>query len=329
LERGIQQFEERDYQAALGSFSDARRLGAGSRVEEAAVFLSAESQARSITGPRDIRAAIVLLEESRRRYPNTPRALWALWRIGSLYLRQGFEQETIARYEQVLRQDAASNPIVAFVRLDLADVYIAYGQHAAAAKILREARQYPPDVESLGQATVGLGDVAHAEGQYRQARDLYEVAEVQWPKLLQSRPVSLYGMGDSYLRLGNWPRARHFLNTGYAVHPRDPIASLMLARMADGLKLSGQLQQAQGLYRTVVERHPGTEGELSAWIGLAELAEMAAIGGAAETDVLDAYGVILKRWGTNPRASEALLHMAQSHQRVGAIAEAAAAYDEL
>ena len=83
LERGIQQFEERDYQAALGSFSDARRLGAGSHVEEAAVFLSAESQARSITGPRDIRAAIVSLEESRRRYPNSPRALWALWRMGS------------------------------------------------------------------------------------------------------------------------------------------------------------------------------------------------------------------------------------------------------
>jgi TolA-binding protein len=329
LERGIQEFEERDYQAALGSFSDARRLGAGSRVEEAAVFLSAESQARSITGPRDIRAAIVSLEESRRRYPNTPRALWALWRMGSLYLRQGFEQETIARYEQVLRQDAASNPIMAFVRLDLADVYIAYGQYAPAAKILREARQYPPDLESLGQATVGLGDVAHAQGQYRQARDLYQVVEVQWPKLLQSRPVSLYGMGDSYLRLGDWPRARHFLNTGYAVHPRDPIAPLMLARMADGLKLNGQLQQAQSLYRTVVERHPGTEGELSAWLGLAELAEKEAIGGAPETDVLDAYGVILKRWGTHPRASEALLHLAQSHQRVGAIEEAAAAYDVL
>jgi TolA-binding protein len=103
----------------------------------------------------------------------------------------------------------------------------------------------------------------------------------------------------------------------------------MLARMADGLKVSGQIQQAKNLYRTVVERHPGTEGELSAWLGLAEVAEKEALDGAPETDVRDAYGVILKRWSTHPRAGEALLHIAQSHQRVGALEEAAAAYDQL
>jgi TolA-binding protein len=298
-------------------------------VEEAALFLSAESKARSTTGPQDIRAAIALLEQLRRRYPNSPRASWALWRIGSLYLRQGFEQETIARYEQLLRQESAGNPLAAFVRLDLADVYITSRQYAPAANILRIARQYPPDVESLGQATVGLGDVVYAQGQYRQARELYEVVEAQWPTLLQGRPVSLFGMGDSYLRLGDWPHARHVLNTGYGLHPRDPLAPLMLARMADGFKFSGQIQQAKSLYGTVVERHPGTEGELSAWLGLAELAEKEALAGAPETDVREAYGVILKRWSTHPRAGEALLHLAQSHQRLGALDEAAAAYDQL
>ncbi|HEY3197061.1 MAG TPA: tetratricopeptide repeat protein [Nitrospirales bacterium] len=329
LRNGILKFEQREYQQAILSFLDASRLGAGTRVEEAAHFLSAESQARSISGPQDIRAAISLLEELRRRYASSPRASWALWRIGSLYLRQGFEQETIARYEMVLRQESAGNPLAPFVRLDLADVYIASGQFAPAANILRIARQYPPDVDSLGQATVGLADVAHAQGQYRQARELYEVVEAQWPTLLQARPVSLFGMGDSYLRLGDWPRARRVLNTGYGLHPRDSFAPVMLARMADGFKLSGQMQQAKNLYLTVVERHPGTEGELSAWLGLAELAEKEAFAGAPETDVRDAYGVILKRWSKHVRAGEALLHIAQSYQRVGALEEAAAAYDQL
>jgi TolA-binding protein len=136
-------------------------------------------------------------------------------------------------------------------------------------------------------------------------------------------------MGDTYLRLGNWPRALHFLNTGYTIYPRDPVAPLMLVRMADGLRLGGRIQQAKTLYQTVVERHPETEGELSALLGLAELADKEAVGAADEAEVQNAYGAILKRWSANPRAAEALLHLAQSYQRAGSVQEAAAAYDEL
>ncbi len=154
-------------------------------------------------------------------------------------------------------------------------------------------------------------------------------AELQWPEVLHSRPVSLFGMGDTYLRLGDWPRALHLLNTGYALHPRAPIAPMMLVRMADGLKLHGRTQQAQAMYQTVVERHPGTEGELSALLGLGRLAETEAIAGAPEAEVRNIFGVIVKRWNTNMAASEALLHIAQSYQRTGSLEEAAATYDQL
>ena len=329
LRQGIQKFHENDYQAALASFNEARQLGAGSRVQAAAVFFAAESRARLAVGTQEVQAAILVLEETRRRYPNSPRALWALWRIGSLYWRQGLDQEAIARFDQLIEQGAAGNPLLPFIRLDLADLYIAQGRYASAAKMLRVVRQYPPDLESLGQATIGLGDIAHAQGQYRQARDFYEVGESQGPKLLQGRPLSLFKMGDTYLRLGNWPRALHFLNTGYTIYPHDPVAPLMLVRMADGLRLGGRIQQAKTLYQTVVERHPETEGELSALLGLAELAEKEAVGAADEAEVQNTYGAILKRWSANPRAAEALLHLAQSYQRAGLVEEAAAAYDKL
>ena len=136
-------------------------------------------------------------------------------------------------------------------------------------------------------------------------------------------------MGDTYLRLGDWPRALHPLNTGYALYPRDPLAPLMLARLADGLKFSGQIEQAKNLYQTVVDRHPETEGELWALFALGELAEKEALGGAPEEDVQNAYGAILKRWSANPRAAEALLHLAHSYQRAGSVQEAAATYDKL
>src|SRR5205823_9002887 len=117
LLQGIQKFHENDYQAALAGFNEARRLGAGSRVQAAAVFFAAESRARVAVGTQEVQAAILGLEETRRRYPNSPRALWALWRIGSLYWRQGLEHEAIARFDQLLEQGAAGNPLLPFIRL--------------------------------------------------------------------------------------------------------------------------------------------------------------------------------------------------------------------
>ena len=329
LHEGIQKFEEQNVPAALGSFNEARRLGTGTRVEEAAVFLAAECLARTAEGAQDLRAAIVGLDESRRRYPHSLAARWALWRVGSLYVRQGFQDEAVARYEQLLRDDPASNPLTSFIRLDLADVYIVQGRYEQAAKILRVVRRYPPDVDSLGQATVGLGDMAHVQGQYRQAKELYELAELQWPQVLHSRPVSLFGMGDTYLRLGDWPRALHLLNTGYGLHPRAPIAPMMLVRMADGLKLHGRIHQAEAMYQTVVERYPGTDGELSSLLGLGRLAETEALAGAPEAEVRTIFGAIVKRWNTNIAAAEALLHLAQSYQRTGSLEEAIATYNQL
>ena len=329
LRQGLQKFQERDYTTALATLTDARRLGAGSAVEEVAVFLVAESRARAATGPQEIRAAIIALEEARRRYFKSPRAGWGLWRIGSLYRHLGLNHEAMARLEQLLRQEAATSPLLPFIRLDLADVYIAEGRYAHAGRMLRLVRQFPPDAGSLGEATIGLSDIAHALGQYRQARDLYIHAEAQWPTLLGSRPISLFGMADSFLRLGDWARAIHILNTGYAWYPRDPFAATMLVRMADGVKMSGQIRQSKDLYRTVVERYQGSEGELQAWLALGEIAEGEALAGAGEVDVQEAYGEIARRWSARPIAGEALLHLGQSHQRANEIEEAAAVYDEL
>lgn len=329
LDEGIRLFQGQQFREAAEHFMEARRLGAGTQVEEAAIFLGAEALARAATSAQDFRVVIIALEEARRRYPHSPRTSWALWRLGSLHRQLGLDHETLARYEQFVRQEPFHSPLLPFVRLDLAELYTTHGRYASAAKALRYVREHPPDPESLGLATVGLGDLSHALSQYRQAREYYEITEAQWPELVRSRPVSLFGMGDTFLRLRQWPRALQLLNTGYALYPRDPIAALMLVRIADGLKLGGQPQQAKDLYRTAIERHAGTEGELLALLGLGELVEADAIAGASETEVQDSYGAVITRWAARPEAAEALYHLGQSYQRAGQIELAAASYDDM
>ena len=109
----------------------------------------------------------------------------------------------------------------------------------------------------------------------------------------------------------------------------DEIEPLTLVRLADGLKLAGQSRRAKILYLTVLARHPGTEEELRAWMGLGALAEDEARAGAGEREIQAIYRTIVARWNTHPLAAEALFRLGQSYQRVGERGAAAVAYDQL
>ena len=325
----LQLFEEGRYPGALTKCAEARRLGPGRPVEPVTVFIAAESQARLADTPQKIRAVITNLEEARRQFREIRLSTWALWRIGSLYQRFGFDHEAIARFEQLLRSEPTDSPFLPYIRLDLADIYIGHRRYGAAIRLLQIVHQNPPDRETLGEATLRLGDTAQGLGHYRQARAYYQTAEAQWPALIRSRPASLFAMGDTFLRLGEWRHGLQALSTGYALYPSDPAAPMMLGRMAEWLKQNGRLRQARGFYETILERHSGTETELLALMALGELAEADTHAGAGEREVQQAYRAVTVRGKKHSLAVEALFHLGQSHERSGEIEDAVSAYEKL
>jgi tetratricopeptide (TPR) repeat protein len=329
LSECLQWFRERRYSGAVAKCAEAKRLGANGPIEPVAVFIAAESQARQAASVQEIRAVITALEESRRRFRDNRLANWALWRIGSLYQHLGFDHEAIARFEQLLRTERTGSPLLPYIRLDLADIYIAQRRYGPAVRLLQIVYRNPPDQESLGEATLRLGDTEQGLGHYQQARAYYERAEAQWPILTRSRPDSLFAMGDTYLRLGEWRRGLQALGTGYTLYPSDPVAPMMLGRMADWLKQTGRLRQARNFYETILQRHSGTEAELLALMALGELAEAEARAGPEEREVQQAYRAAAIRGKRHALAVEALFHLGQSHQRSGEIAHAVSAYEEL
>ena len=329
LARGAVKFQAGEYMAAGMILSEAGRLGAGGPVEDLAEFLARESWARAASTPQDIQTAINSLQDYRRKFHKPARGTLALWRIGALYERMGFAYEAVASYEQALREGPAASPLLFFIRLDLANAYVSQGRYPEGAQQLRIVRERSPDDDSRAEATIGLGDISHTLRLEHHALDLYDQAETTWPAALQSRPASLLAMGETLLTLGDWARARRVLSMGYGLHPRDPKAPVMLARLADGHRTAGEYRQAKQLYETILERHPGTDAERLAWGGLGALAERTLRQGAAEGEVQAAYRTVLARWKTNPQSAEALLRLGQSYQRSGEFEAAGAAYDQL
>lgn len=329
LLQGIQQFQNGDYSGAFGTLSEARRLGARGLIEDIATYLSGESRARTAVTSEDVRGVIKFFQETRRRFPRTDRALWALWRVGSLYRRIGLDYEATATLEWALRETPATSPLAPFIQLDLAESNVTIRRYSAAGKLFQMVLDSGGAGDSRGAATIGLGDVAYGLRRYSQAREYYSQAATTWPDLLRNRPGSLLSMGETFQKLGEWPYALRVLHLGVNLHPRDKAVPLMLVRLADGYRYAGRGRAAKTLYETVLEGNPGLHEELQAWVGLGELAEAEAQSGVGEKEVQSAYGVILSRWNDQPIAAEALFHLGQSHQREGDLEGALSLYDQL
>jgi TolA-binding protein len=329
LLQGIQQFQSGDYKGAPALLSEARRLGAGGLIEDIAAYLVGECRARTAATPQEVRAVIKSFHETRRRFPRTERALWALWRIGSLYRRIGLEYEATATLEWTLRETPATSPFAPFIRLDLAEANVAIRRYAEAGRLFQSVLDTEGEGDTRGAATIGLGDASHGLRRYSQAREAYAQTEAKWPELLRSRPGSLLSMGETFQRLGEWPHARRVLHLGFNLHPRDKAAPLMLVRLADGYRYAGRDRAAKALYEIVLEQNPGLHEELQAWVGLGELAEAEAQSGGGETEVRTAFSMIVSKGNDQPIAAEALYRLGQSHQRAGDLEGALSFYDQL
>jgi TolA-binding protein len=329
LAEGLQRFRDGDYRGAGTALAEAARLGAGTPAEEAALFLMGENLARSAATHQDIRSVIKSLEQARSRFPASPRSNWALWRIGSLYRRLGFDLEAVATIERALRGESADSLMGAAIRLDLADAYMARRQYAQAARFYQTVRDTASSDDNQAEGTLGQGAASYALSQYKQARDLYDVAEAKWPARVWSSPLHLLALGDSLLQMRQWPRAKEVLLRGYNLHPRDQAAPVILAKFGDGFRLNGNPRAAKVIYHTLLERHPQSDGALLARLGLAELAEGDAPAGGGAREAREQYLAVVNGWQDRPVAVEALFRLGQSHQRAGELEAAGAAYDRL
>jgi tetratricopeptide (TPR) repeat protein len=329
LAQGLQRFRDGDYRGAGAALAEAARLSVGTPAEEFPLFLMGENMARSAATPQDTQNAIKTLEQARSRFRASPRSNWALWRIGSLYRRLGFDLEAIGTFERVLREEPTMSLMGPAIRLDLAEAYMAKGRYQQAARLYQAVRDNAPSEEAQMEGTLGQGSASYALSQYKQASDLYDSAEAKWPARVWASPLHVLALGDSLLQVRQWPRARQVLIRGYNLYSRDQTAAVMLAKFGDGFRLNGNPRAAKVIYLTLLERHPQSDGELLARLGLAELAVEDAPAGGGEREARAQYRAIVNGWQDRPVAAEALFRLGQSHQRAGEFEAAGAAYDRL
>ena len=241
-----------------------------------------------------------ILERIARENPQSPNAARAVYTLGVSERKMGNLAEAARYFERVLR-DFSTSDIAPAATYDLATTRVRQENFEAAARAFeRLSQQYPssPYAENLGTAVAEVyyelsqydrvvqdlrprlaslpaderarGTFFLAEA-YNQLRDT-ENAIVYYRQLIDSAQTSpyvrpaYYGMGWNYLRSGNPAEAaRSFAQVRAAAtgdEMRDTLSMRATYYEAVALAQAGRTDQAQALYRSVVDTWPN--GELAA-----------------------------------------------------------------
>jgi tetratricopeptide (TPR) repeat protein len=181
-----------------------------------------------------------------RQFPNSAETLHA---VASFYEGLGRSKDAVRCWEAVVNLDSSAGPVA-----HAAMGAIAYrsGELDLAAEHYRLAMQQDPNVTAH---SVRLAEVLLDQGRPQEAVELLE-------GLLKSRPrlmaASVF-LGQAYLRLQQYDKARQHLETGVALGPDYPNAYFGLAtacaRLGDQAKAKEYMQKYKELQAQAEQRH--------------------------------------------------------------------------
>lgn len=319
------------------------KLRTGASADEALAILERGAQAspdqaaaraaivRLHLGRRDFGRALTVAQELAAALPNDPVAITVL---AQAQFASGDREQALASFNRVVRmQPDAPAPLVS-----LADAQRATGDRATARQSLQRALNLQPDLLDAQRRLIGIAveeqrfdDALSIVSQVQKQRpgidigylmegDVHLAAQA-WPKAvaaferamqLAPQAGTLIKLHGALVRAGRETEAVQQADEWLAQQPEDALVRRYLAERAIG---AGQLQQAESLYRRLVELNAQDVVALNnlAWVaGELDRADALALARRAlsvapdNASVLDTLGMLLLKSGAT---EEALQHL--------------------
>lgn len=226
------------------------RLERGPLDETAAFFLGDLYARRAEAGDQaDLRRALQAFEAARQAYPKTDNATRALWRIGQIYGAMDLGQEAVASLKRVAGNHPDSRYAI-WAFFDLADLYRSWEQWQEADEIYRTLRRLNLSPAERTRAAYGSAEILSRLGRPEDAYHIYRESE---PGIRGDAAV-LFRYAESAYRAGHYDHARNLFLTFFNIYPKDPLAPVAYAFVADTLRIDKRTRNAELAYDEILGR---------------------------------------------------------------------------
>ncbi len=218
--------------------------------------------------------ALLALQQARRKYRDSEKAVIALWKIGIIYMRKALHYEAVASFNRIIKGHP-DTPMVVSARFAKAQTYVAMNKWKNAIEVYDEINpaELPDRVRMV--LLLGYGGTYFELGFINTAYEYYKLVPVNEP-ILQVLPRSIFKYGIAALKSKDYAHSRKVLSILDNRYPGGPETLLALARMGDSWREQGMSLRANEYYKYVAtfQKHDtnGQKGKMAAAIGQLHLA---------------------------------------------------------
>lgn len=270
-----------------------------------------------------------------RDYPHSSNARRAEWRIGDLYLEQGWLQEAQATYERAMAHSLQFPFDGNRALLGLGYTYLAMRRWSDAEHAFVNLRKRSDHDPVLRYGNMGLAHALFRQQRISEAHAFYEFGYRRWPEAFRLEPVAVHRYAVTLVALHRETAAQELMVLFYNLYPRNADAPTALLYVADNAAAMSDPAKAEFFYALIPALYPHTPQETAAnmrmaslraermapagenWVRLTVNAMMRNVPMPDQTDAL--YHAMLRdvanRQAENPLGSEALFRLGQYYEK--------------
>lgn len=212
-----------------------------------------------------------------REFPRSANASMARWRIGDLYLEQGWIQEARNSFEWAVAESETERD-ASIASLGLGLTMLAAGQWTEAGQTFAGLRAHVEQDDLVQRAMLGVADALLGEKRFADSRSAYDAVMRQWPGFLRSRPLGLFHFAETEEALQHGQAARALYTTFYNLFPQHEDAAAALIKIGDGYRRGGRGDRGALFYKVALRDYGQTPHAATARLRLAELGQDTAQG---------------------------------------------------
>ncbi len=257
-------YKEFNYPEAIHLTKKLRRQKKDLKIAKVATFLLGDIyfDIASNGRPLEYKRALIAFQGARSRYRDSEEAIRALWKIGTVYLRQRLFYEALASFNMILKKHSQSRFIIA-AQFGKAQTFLTWKKYD---KAITEYDSIDPTKLKHAEKMallLGYGDTYQQMNMVNMAYRYYKMVPIN-DAILQKLPVTIFQYGISALRSGDYRRAITLLSILQNRYPGGPDTLQALARIGDAWRLQGMSHRANNIYKLVrrSQKH-NTNGQIA------------------------------------------------------------------
>jgi TolA-binding protein len=303
--------EKKNWRDAFEQINKQRNMKAEGDCQEQIYFLRAYLNFKMNRSGQDsiYLDGVTYFQDAIIYFPDSPLVPYAMLALGKTF--KELKNLTEAKgYFKIVLKDYPTYIGRFEAMYELGQIYAVEDKSKQAIATFKQFLGEYPESQYAANARKALGKVLYESNEFKEALAVLTVVMAEDSKSVFKDKDLLLTIGNLHYQLGNYIEARKALIKTVNYYPNQTATPVLMTRIADTFRDTNQPEEADKIYRFVMETHPGTDG-----FAISAIRHAASLSKRSEKE--DIYHRVISEYADHPMAKLAKVKLADLQLQAG------------